>query len=244
MKSQTGTPQHHSRRRARGILSVIGLLVAGVLAWPRPALVAEAAVVVPPPAVDEPASGARSETAVLAGGCFWGVQGVFQHVRGVTRAVSGYSGGTRDTAQYETVSRGHTGHAESVEITYDPSQISYGRLLQIYFSVVHDPTELNRQGPDTGTQYRSVIFAANGTQEHVAQAYIEQLGKARVFKAPIVTKVDKLQAFYPAEDYHQNFLVRNPYYPYIAINDMPKVEYLKRLFSDLYRAKPVLVAVP
>jgi peptide-methionine (S)-S-oxide reductase len=244
MNSQTETAPHRSRRCARSILSVLGLLVFGVLTWPGPALAAQAAAVVPPPAVDEPVSGARSQTAVLAGGCFWGVQGVFQHVRGVIRAVSGYSGGSRDTAQYDTVSRGDTGHAESVEITYDPGQISYGRLLQIYFSVVHDPTELNRQGPDTGTQYRSAIFATSDAQQRVARAYIAQLDKSRVFKAPIVTKTDRLNAFYPAEAYHQNFLVRHPDYPYIAINDIPKVEELKRLFPDLYRAKPVLVSAP
>jgi peptide-methionine (S)-S-oxide reductase len=244
MNSQTVTAPYRSRRCARGILSALGLLLAGALTCPPAALAAEATVVAPPPAVDEPASGARSQTAVLAGGCFWGVQGVFQHVRGVMGAVSGYAGGSRDTAQYDMVSRGDTGHAESVQITYDPRQISYGRLLQIYFSVVHDPTELNRQGPDTGTQYRSAIFATSDAQQRVALAYIAQLDRSHVFNAPIVTKADRLKAFYPAEAYHQNFLVQHPDYPYIAINDIPKVEALKRLFPDLYRAKPVLVSAP
>jgi len=184
----------------------------------------------------------RTETAILAGGCFWGVQGVFQHVEGVTNAVSGYAGGDKATAQYETVSTGTTGHAESVQITYDPRKISYGRLLQIYFSVAHDPTELNRQGPDTGTQYRSAIFPMNAEQARVAKAYIAQLGQAHVFNAAIVTRIETDRTFYPAEAYHQDFLMRNPTYPYIAINDLPKIDALKRLLPEFYRTNAVLVA--
>jgi peptide-methionine (S)-S-oxide reductase len=181
---------------------------------------------------------------VLAGGCFWGVQGVFQHVNGVTNALSGYAGGDKETAQYETVSAGGTGHAESVRVTFDPRRISYGRILQIYFSVAHDPTELNRQGPDTGTNYRSAIFPTSPDQARIAKAYIDQLNQAHVFDATIVTTIEPDRAFYPAEDYHQDFLVRNPTYPYIVINDLPKVENLKRLFPDLYRDDPVLVSAP
>ena len=216
-------------------------LVAGA-AWWGSSSAAEPARVVPPPAVDETASAASSEVAVLAGGCFWGVQGVFQHVDGVTAAVSGYAGGAADTAHYEMTSSGTTGHAESVKITFDPQKISYGRLLQIYFSVAHDPTELNRQGPDTGTQYRSAIFPQNAEQARVAAAYIAQLNAVKVFSAPIVTTVEPDKTFYPAEAYHQNYLTLHPNQPYIAINDIPKVEALQRLFPDRYRATPVLVA--
>jgi peptide-methionine (S)-S-oxide reductase len=177
---------------------------------------------VPAPLRDEASGQAQSEVAVLAGGCFWGVQGVFQHLTGVTQAVSGYAGGSQATADYETVSGGTTGHAESVQITFDPRAISYGHLLQIYFSVAHDPTELNRQGPDVGTQYRSAIFPTTAEQAHVAKAYIDQLDQAAVFKAPIVTRIEPDQAFYPAEAYHQDFLTRNPTYTYIVINDLPK----------------------
>jgi peptide-methionine (S)-S-oxide reductase len=178
---------------------------------------------------------------VLSGGCFWGVQGVFQHVKGVSSAVSGYDGGDKSTAHYDMTSRGDTGHAESVRVTFDPGEISYGRILQIYFSVAHDPTELNRQGPDQGTQYRSAIFPANDEQASVAKAYIAQLNQAHVFDAAIVTKIEPGRTFYPAEDYHQDFLARNPTYPYIVYNDLPKLENLKRLFPDVYRAEPVLV---
>jgi peptide-methionine (S)-S-oxide reductase len=195
-----------------------------------------ATVKLPEPAVDEPlATHAGEQHAVLAGGCFWGVQAVFEHVKGVTKVVAGYSGGQANTAQYETVSSGTTGHAESVEITYDPSQISYGQLLKVYFSVVHDPTELNRQGPDEGTQYRSSIFYSTPDQERIARAYIEQLGRAKVFSAPIVTKVVSFTGFYPAEDYHQDFLVKNPTNPYIVINDKPKVQHLKTEWPALYK---------
>ncbi|HEX6093943.1 MAG TPA: peptide-methionine (S)-S-oxide reductase MsrA [Dongiaceae bacterium] len=182
------------------------------------------------------------ETAVLAGGCFWGVQGVYQHVKGVSSAVSGYAGGESSTAQYEIIGSGMTGHAESVSITFDPSVISYGRILQIYFSVVHDPTQLNRQGPDHGTQYRSTIFPTGPEQAKVAKAYIDQLNQARVFDAAIVTTIEPDRKFYPAEDYHQDFLTLNPNYPYIVINDLPKIEDLKTFFPDLYRDEPVLVS--
>jgi peptide-methionine (S)-S-oxide reductase len=204
---------------------------------------AEEARVIPAPAIDEPASGRASEVAVVAGGCFWGVQGVFQHVDGVTNAVSGYDGGEKATAHYEMTSTGKTGHAESVQITFDPRKITYGRILQVFFSVAHDPTELNYQGPDEGTQYRSAIFPQNNEQARVAKAYIAQLDAAHAFSAPIVTTIEPGKTFYRAEDYHQNFLARNPGYPYIVINDLPKIANLKRLFPALYRPDPVLVAV-
>src|SRR6202789_1737895 len=197
---------------------------------------------VPAPAVDEPAAQATSETVVLAGGCFWGVQGVFQHVKGVTSAVSGYTGGEKRTAEYETVSTGSTGHAESVEVTFDPHQVSYGKILQIYFSVAHDPTELNRQGPDTGTQYRSAIFPTNDEQARVARAYIAQLNSVHAFQGPIVTTIEPGKAFYRAEDYHQDFLAKNPGYPYIVYNDLPKIANLKQLFPALYKPNAVLVS--
>jgi peptide-methionine (S)-S-oxide reductase len=196
---------------------------------------------VPAPAVDEKTQSAGTESAVFAGGCFWGVQGVFQHVKGVVSAVSGYAGGEASTAQYETVSTGETGHAESVRVTFDPHQVSYGKLLQIYFSVAHDPTELNRQGPDEGTQYRSEIFTANPDQASIAKAYIAQLDGAHAYDQAIVTKVEPLKGFYAAEGYHQDYLTRHPTQPYIAINDLPKVAALKRLFPDQYRSDPVLV---
>lgn len=196
------------------------------------------ATTIPDPVLDAPLTHARGEqTAVLAGGCFWGVEAVFEHVKGVTKVTSGYSGGSANTAQYETVSSGETGHAESVRITYDPSQISYGKLLKVFFSVAHDPTELNRQGPDTGTQYRSAIFYGNEEQKNIAAAYIDQLNKAKVFGAPIVTKLTALQSFYEAEGYHQDYLAHHPDEPYIIYNDMPKVENLKKQFPDLYKAK-------
>ena len=201
---------------------------------------AEDSVVIPPPALDE-TTHAQSATAVFAGGCFWGVQGVFQHVKGVKNAVSGYAGGAADTAQYERVSNGNTGHAESVEVTFDPSQVSYGTLLQIYFSVAHNPTELNRQGPDTGTQYRSAIFTKSAEQQRVAQAYIAQLDAAHSFDKPIVTKLETFNGFYPAEEEHQDFLTEHPTYPYIVINDLPKVAQLKQLYPNRYQEQPVLV---
>jgi peptide-methionine (S)-S-oxide reductase len=200
----------------------------------------EEAVIIPAPTLDE-ITQAHSETAVFAGGCFWGVQGVFQHVKGVKNAVSGYAGGAADTAQYERVSNGDTGHAEAVEVTFDPAQISYGSLLQIYFSVAHNPTELNRQGPDRGTQYRSALFLKSAEQQRVAQAYIAQLDAAHSFNKPIVTKLETYNGFYPAEEEHQDFLTEHPTYPYIVINDLPKVSQLKQLYPDRYQEKPVLV---
>ena len=188
----------------------------------------------PSPLVDETASTPGRQTAVLAGGCFWGVQAVFQHVKGVIRATSGYAGGTANTAAYETVSSGKTGHAESVRIEYDPAQVSYGQLLKVYFSAAHDPTQLNRQGPDTGPQYRSAIFFTSVDQQRIAKAYIEQLQTAGVFGRPIVTQVVPLQGFFPAEAYHQDYLKKHPYNPYIVINDLPKLEQLKRQFPELY----------
>jgi peptide-methionine (S)-S-oxide reductase len=202
---------------------------------------AEPSVVIPAPAVDEPAAGRHTETAVFAGGCFWGVQGVFQHVKGVTNAVSGYTGGAKGTAQYEVVSTGQTGHAESVQVTFDPAQVSYGKLLQVYFSVAHNPTELNFQGPDHGTQYRSALFPLDEGQRKVATAYIAQLDAAKAFPGPIVTKVEPFKGFYAAEGYHQNFLTLNPDYPYIVYNDLPKVADLKKVFPAQYADKPALV---
>jgi peptide-methionine (S)-S-oxide reductase len=201
----------------------------------------EKAVTIPPPAFDETASGAATATATFAGGCFWGVQGVFQRVQGVLKAVSGYAGGKQETAHYEMVGSGATGHAETVQITYDPSKITYGKLLQIYFSVVHDPTQLNAQGPDRGPQYRSTIFPADAKQREIAQKYIAQLDAAHVFRAKIVTTLEDGKAFYPAEAYHQDYLVHNPQQPYIVINDIPKVRNLAQTFPDIYRTEPVLV---
>lgn len=194
----------------------------------------------PSPAVDVPAK-AGLQTAVLSGGCFWGVQGVFQHVKGVTRVVSGYAGGKAATAHYEIVGTGTTGHAESVQITYDPKQISYGQILRIFFSVATDPTQVGGQFPDRGPQYRTEVFYTNAEQQRVATAYIAQLGKARAFERPIVTRVDPLTAFYPAEAYHQDFLTLNPNQGYIATYDIPKVQALRQLFPASYRARPVLV---
>ena len=205
------------------------------------AVAAEPSVVIPPPAVDEPAGGRHTETAVFAGGCFWGVQGVFQHVKGVTNAVSGYSGGKKETAHYEEVGSGSTGHAESVQVTFDPTQVTYGQLLQVYFSVAHNPTELNYQGPDHGSQYRSAVFPIDDGQRKVATAYIAQLDAAKAFPKPIVTRVEPFKGFFAAEGYHQNFLTLNPDYPYIVYNDLPKVADLKKVFPAQYADKPVLV---
>ena len=199
---------------------------------------ANPAVAIPAPAVDAPrASMAAKQTAVISGGCFWGVQAVFQHVKGVISATSGYSGGSARTAEYESVSTGDSGHAESVEIVYDPSQISYGELLRVFFSVAHDPTQLNRQGPDEGTQYRSAIFYNSDEQKHIAEAYIQQLEAGKIFTRKIVTQVVPLQAFYPAEGYHQNYAALHPNQPYIRFNDAPKVEHLKVQFPNLYTGK-------
>lgn len=201
---------------------------------------AERAVVIPPPALDQK-PGRQLEKAVFAGGCFWGVQGVFQHVEGVTSAISGYAGGDRSTADYSAVSNGRSGHAESVEVTFDPAMISYGKLLQVFFSVAHDPTQLNRQGPDWGPQYRSAIFPRDPEQQKVAAAYIGQLDAAGLFRVKIVTTLEGPKPFYPAEDYHQDYMTLHPDQLYIVYNDLPKIESLKRLFPDLYREKPVLV---
>lgn len=230
-------------RKLRRLIALAALaIIAITLFWVATPLAGEAAVVVPPPANDEALTpGVGSQTAVLAGGCFWGVQGVFQHVQGVSSAVSGYAGGAASTANYATVGSGSTGHAESVRITFDPQKISYGKLLQIYFSVAHNPTELNRQGPDRGTQYRSTIFPANAEQRNVATRYIAQLNQAGTFGKNLATTVEPLKAFYPAEAYHQDFLTRHPHHPYIVINDLPKVKNLQRLFPTIYAAKPVLV---
>lgn len=197
---------------------------------------------IPAPAVDTPAAEANgAQTAVLAGGCFWGMQGMFEHVRGVTKVVAGYAGGSAATAHYEIVGTETTGHAESVEITFDPKQVTYGQLLQLYFSVAHDPTQLNRQGPDSGPSYRSEIFFTNPTQERIARAYVEQLTNAKAFSSPIVTKIEPLKGFYPAEDYHQDYLIQHPNQPYIVFNDLPKIAALQRVYPHMYRDKPVMV---
>ena len=199
---------------------------------------ANPAVAIPAPVVDAPrASAPAREITVFAGGCFWGVQAVFQHVKGVISATSGYSGGSAKTAEYETVSTGETGHAESVQVVFDPSQITYGELLRVFFSVAHDPTQLNRQGPDEGSQYRSAIFYTSDQQKNIAQAYVAQLDHAKVFSRPIVTQVVPLQAFYPAEAYHQNYAALHPNQPYIVFNDAPKVAHLQQEFPDLYTTK-------
>jgi peptide-methionine (S)-S-oxide reductase len=220
---------------------VIGLLATAVTASCSASAQDEKARSVPPPAVDERPGQPSSEVAVFAGGCFWGVQAVFQHVKGVTAAVSGYAGGQERSAHYEMVGRGGTGHAESVRVTFDPRQISYGRLLQVFFSVAHDPTELNRQGPDVGPQYRSALFPATDEQARIAKAYIAQLNDARVFDRPIATTIEMARPFYDGEQYHQDFLERNRTHPYIVVNDLPKLRDLERLFPDLYRPAPVLV---
>jgi peptide-methionine (S)-S-oxide reductase len=203
----------------------------------------EVPVVLAAPALDNAKEHGRLQSAVLAGGCFWGMQGVFEHVRGVHEVLAGYSGGSRNTAEYEQVGTGRTGHAESVQILFDPAEVSYGELLQIYFSVAHDPTELNRQGPDSGSQYRSAIFYADDTQRHIAESYIAQLNKERVFAQPIVTRVDPLTGFYRAETYHQDFYLKNPNYPYIVILDLPKIRNLKQVFPDYYVDRPATVGV-
>ena len=220
--------------------AAIGALAASAFVI-APSIAAEDAVVIPAPVMDVAATDGL-QTAVIAGGCFWGVQGVFQHTAGVVNAVSGYAGGSKSTAKYDLVSTGTTGHAESVEIKYDPKRISYGKILQIYFSVAHDPTQLNRQGPDTGTQYRSEIFTTTAEQKKVADAYIAQLNAAKVYKKPIVTKVGMLDGFFPAEAYHQDYLTLHPNQPYIAYNDLPKVENLKNIFAQNYLEKPTLVS--
>jgi peptide-methionine (S)-S-oxide reductase len=223
-----------ARRTAAGLL----VLLLGLAAAPSCSMAAGRPI--PAYAGTGEAASTGPQVAILAGGCFWGVQGVYEHVKGVIRAVSGYTGGSRATAQYETVSTGETGHAESVQITFDPRQISYAQILQIFFSVVHDPTELNRQGPDVGTQYRSALFPLSSEQTRIAKAYIEQLNRARVFDAAIVTRIEPDKVFYPAEEYHQDYLVHNPYSPYIVYNDLPKIADLKRLFPASFRHDAVL----
>jgi peptide-methionine (S)-S-oxide reductase len=234
-------------KRKRHWLSVVvavAMSIGRCVAIPGAALGAEKAVVIPPPTLDNPKLAGPLQTAVVAGGCFWGVQGVYQHVRGVRKVLSGYAGGTKATADYEMVSRGGTGHAESVEIVFDPKELSYGEILQIYFSVVHDATQLNRQGPDTGTQYRSNIFYSDEPQKNIAQTYIAQLAKTKAFGREIVTRVDPLKGFYAAEDYHQDFLINNPHDPYIVFNDLPKIENLRKVFTGRYQEQPVLARAP
>ncbi len=217
-------------------IALIAVLILGAALGGRRAVAATVGPTLPNPTADAPiAAKSGSETAVFAGGCFWGVQAVFQHVHGVESATSGYSGGVSATAHYEIVSTGQTGHAESVKVVFDPSQVTYGQLLKVFFSVGHDPTELNRQGPDSGTQYRSVIFYSNDDQKRVADAYIAQLTQAKVFPSPIVTQVMPLRSFYPAEDYHQNYATLHPDNPYIAINDAPKVNHLREQLPELYK---------
>ncbi|MEZ2126820.1 MULTISPECIES: peptide-methionine (S)-S-oxide reductase MsrA [unclassified Sinorhizobium] len=240
--ASTGKSSRIWRRPVRAAAFGAAALVIGGVAFRSMPSSADEARAIPAPATDEAPGTASAETAVLAGGCFWGVQGVFQHVKGVTSATSGYAGGGKDTAYYEMVGTGSTGHAESVRVVFDPRKVSYGRLLQIYFSVAHDPTELNRQGPDVGTQYRSAIFPVNAEQTRIAKAYIDQLNQARVFDAAIVTRIEPARQFYAAEGYHQDFLTNHPDYPYIVINDLPKIESLKQLFPKDYRSDPVLVA--
>ena len=232
------SPRHFSRLSL--CAAVVGALTVAAFAV-APSRAAEEAVIIPAPAADVPPA-SDIQTAVIAGGCFWGVQGVFQHTAGVVNAVSGYAGGSKMTADYNMVSMGTTGHAESVEIKYDPKKISYGKILQIFFSVAHDPTQLNRQGPDSGTQYRSAIFTTGDAQKKVAEAYVAQLNAAKVYKKPIVTKIGPLEGFFPAEAYHQDYLTLHPNQPYIAFNDIPKVENLKKIFADSYIEKPTLVS--
>ncbi len=221
---------------------LLGLLAAPAVVWlwMSTASGGEKAVVIPAPAIDQKTE-ASTETAVLAGGCFWGVQAVFQHLNGVSKVVSGYSGGSADDAHYRTVGSGRTGHAEAVEITFDPKVVSYGTILQVYFSVAHNPTELDRQGPDVGPQYRSEIFVTSAEQRKVAEAYVAQLDTAKVYDKPIATRIGDLKAFYAAEDYHQDYATLHPSEPYIVYNDRPKVENLKRLFPAISREKPVLL---
>ena len=220
---------------------LVAVLLGALVGAPSSAAAAESAVVIPAPVVNDVKAAGPVETAVLAGGCFWGVQGVYEHVRGVRQVLSGYAGGDRATATYEAVSAGRTRHAESVQIRFDPKEISYGEILQIFFSVVHDPTQLDYQGPDSGPQYRSNIFYASGSQRKIAEAYIAQLGQAKVFGRDIVTRVDPLKAFYPAEEYHQDFLQLNPGHPYIVINDLPKIDSLRKVFPTYYREPPITV---
>ena len=222
-------------RGRRRVVTVVGLLCACAVAACN-AIGAEAPVTLPDPIVDEPVAMSKGQpTAVFAAGCFWGIEAVFKHVKGVKSATSGYSGGTAATAHYDMVGTGRTGHAESVKVTYDRSQITYGQLLKVLFSVAHDPTELNRQGPDEGTQYRSALFVATADQKRIAEAYINQLNQAKAFKRPIVTEVISLTAFYEAEDYHQDYVANHPDSRYVMTFDLPKLDHLRKQFPDLYR---------
>jgi peptide-methionine (S)-S-oxide reductase len=222
------------------LLAALVFAAFGIAGVKTPLVAAEKPMRLAPPALDNPRVPGAPQTAVLAGGCFWGVQGVFEHVRGVRQVLAGYAGGEKSTAQYETVSSGTTAHAESVKIIFDPAQVSYGQLLQIAFSVVHDPTQLNRQGPDVGTQYRSAVFYTDDTQKRIAEAYIRQLDEAHAYPRPIVTRVDPLTGFFPAEGYHQDYLIHHPNAPYIAFFDLPKVENFKQGFPELYNERPVM----
>jgi peptide-methionine (S)-S-oxide reductase len=226
------------------ITAGVALFAVAFAAWGIASHAQEPAVAIPAPTTDPAPTGSGSQTAVLSGGCFWGVQAVFEHVSGVTRVIAGYSGGAKAHPTYDDVTTETTGHAESVQIAYDPAKVSYGTLLHVFFSVAHNPTELNRQGPDSGPSYRSNIFYTSEAQKSVAQAYIAQLNAAHAFPRPIVTRVDAFSAFYPAEDYHQDFLIKNPSYPYIVINDQPKLVNFKRLLPALYREAPVMVPGP
>jgi peptide-methionine (S)-S-oxide reductase len=241
MKIQANLVAKTSRFLANKALTIAVVIAAGIGTWMATSA-AEKAVKLPAPAFDTPAASQAPQTAVFAGGCFWGVQAVFQHTRGVLNAVSGYAGGSKQTANYEAVGSGATGHAESVQVTYDPAQISYGKLLQIYFSVAHDPTQLNRQGPDAGTQYRSAVFYSDTHQKEVAERYVAQLEAAHAFPRKIVTQLAPLMAFYPAEAYHQDYATRHPESPYIATFDLPKIANLKSTMPEVYRDAPVLVA--
>jgi peptide-methionine (S)-S-oxide reductase len=231
-----------SRSALLGTISIGAAAMAALVAFGDSSPASAEGVKVPAPSVVDKPAGHR-EVAILAGGCFWGVEGVYEHVRGVADVVSGFAGGGKSNANYENVSSGKTGKAEAVRIVFDPTRVSYAEILRIYFSVVTDPTQLNRQGPDTGTQYRSAIFAQNGDQQHIAQAYIAQLSQAAVFSAPIVTTIEPSTGFFPAEGYHQNYLDSHPTSAYIVMNDMPKVADLERLFPQRYRDQPVLVSV-
>ena len=243
MKNQpAGVIARSANFLTRNALVIAVVVAAAAGTWMANSSAAEKAVKLPSPAFDTPVASQGSQTAVFAGGCFWGVQAVFQHTKGVLNAVSGYAGGKKETANYEAVGSGATGHAESVQVTYDPKQVSYGKLLQIYFSVAHDPTQLNRQGPDRGTQYRSAIFFASDGQKQVAERYIAQLEAARAFPGKIVTQVAPLAAFYPAEAYHQDYATLHPESPYIATFDLPKIANLKSVMPEVYRDAPVLVA--
>jgi len=225
------------RLSTRHVIAGMAILIVGLSC----ALHADAPKQIPAPQLDPAATTGAPQTAVLAGGCFWGMQGMFEHVKGVTRVVAGYAGGDKSTAHYEMVGTETTGHAESVEITFDPKQITYGQLLRLYFSVAHDPTQLNRQGPDSGPSYRSEIFFTTPEQEKIARAYVAQLNGGKVFASPIVTKIEPLKGFYAAEDYHQDYLIHNPNQPYIVFNDLPKIDALKRIYPEMYRATPVML---